>query len=416
MILQSIASDKVAVAYVTAGVTSPLWLPTLDAASRTAGLFVPILAVLLFALKIYVEWAKRPRDPSAPASWSWLKKPLVIAGAAIVALVTLSFLMRADAQAAPAPQERPRVAARRRRTADDAGEDETVSGDTTGAALTEAGAPAYAGIALQDTGMSETLPNGKFNPDVQAMFALLTNPADFGAKKRPDGSWDTSKVNTKRIPWCSVGLNAWVVRSGMPGTGDAAARSWLKWGDAVPAGKHRKWDVIVIWRGEHNDGWSGHVGVLDGETPTHWRIRGCNQGDAVSVALFPKQRYDKKRREWVPVLLGFRRPRSVWASRVTRASVAGVLTSGTAAAGGTAAIVADATATPTPPPAPPVDLSALEQVPEALNKAAEPLQQIGTPSAVKFATMLMVIAGLLTFGLFVYTILRKREDHALTGR
>jgi uncharacterized protein (TIGR02594 family) len=89
-------------------------------------------------------------------------------------------------------------------------------------------------------------------------------------------------------PWCSAFINggAWTLR--LPRSYSAAARSWLRVGeaisldDAVPGQN----DIVVLWRGDPN-GWQGHVGVLAGVEGGTVHLLSGNQGDAVSVAPFP---------------------------------------------------------------------------------------------------------------------------------
>lgn len=97
-----------------------------------------------------------------------------------------------------------------------------------------------------------------------------------------------------KIPWCSAFVNWCHVQAGIKGTNNAAARSWLDWGVEV------EWppapgDVVVLWRNSKN-GYKGHVGFYVGETKTHIKILGGNQGNKVCIASYPKTR-----------LLGYRR-------------------------------------------------------------------------------------------------------------
>jgi uncharacterized protein (TIGR02594 family) len=94
--------------------------------------------------------------------------------------------------------------------------------------------------------------------------------------------------------WCSSFVN-WCLRQvAIPGTGNAAARSWLRWGQVLEL--PRRGAIAVLWRGKP-DGWQGHVGFLDRLEGDRIWLLGGNQGNAVSIAAFPRAR-----------LLGYRWP------------------------------------------------------------------------------------------------------------
>lgn len=114
------------------------------------------------------------------------------------------------------------------------------------------------------------------------------------------------------VAWCAAFVGACLERGGLASTRSLMARSYLRWGDDEPAG--RIGAVAVLSRGR--DPAAGHVGFLMGETPTHVVLLGGNQGDAVSVAAYPKTR-----------LLGLR-----WPSAAAAAESAGRKDAGTRAA------------------------------------------------------------------------------------
>jgi uncharacterized protein (TIGR02594 family) len=89
-------------------------------------------------------------------------------------------------------------------------------------------------------------------------------------------------------PWCSAFVNWCLERVGVVGTGSAAARSWLHWGQrlALP----RRGCIAVFSR----DG-GGHVGFFIRYTSGGILVLGGNQGNQVS-----QRTYDTSR------LLGFR--------------------------------------------------------------------------------------------------------------
>lgn len=100
-----------------------------------------------------------------------------------------------------------------------------------------------------------------------------------------------------QTPWCSCFV-CWVMeRAGIPSTRSAAARSWLRWGVALPGPELGA--VVVLTRPAGGPG-SGHVGLWLGPSARGPRILGGNQGNAVSVQVYPASR-----------VLGYRWPTGV---------------------------------------------------------------------------------------------------------
>lgn len=102
------------------------------------------------------------------------------------------------------------------------------------------------------------------------------------------------QASADETPWCSAFANWVMAQCGIKGTNSAAARSWLGWGEALT--EPRLGCITVLWRGTP-DGPQGHVGFLDRIDARGIWLLGGNQGDKVSVAVFPPAR-----------LLGFRWP------------------------------------------------------------------------------------------------------------
>ena len=103
------------------------------------------------------------------------------------------------------------------------------------------------------------------------------------------------------VAWCAAFVGACLERAELASTRSLMARSYLRWGAALDKGRFGA--VAVLSRG--SDPSAGHVGFLLGETDGHVVLLGGNQGDAVSVAAFPKAR-----------LLGFRWPQAEPASQM----------------------------------------------------------------------------------------------------
>jgi uncharacterized protein (TIGR02594 family) len=97
------------------------------------------------------------------------------------------------------------------------------------------------------------------------------------------------------VAWCAAFVGACLERAGLASTRSLMARSYLRWGETLEEG--RLGAVTVLARGA--DPALGHVGFLIGETAGHVILIGGNQGDAVSVAAYPKAR-----------LLGYRWPQA----------------------------------------------------------------------------------------------------------
>ena len=97
--------------------------------------------------------------------------------------------------------------------------------------------------------------------------------------------------------WCSAFVNWCFEQCGIKGIGSPAAQSWLGFGDgmAIP----RKGCVVVFNRPP--DPFSGHVAFYIGDAPGKHggdiAVLGGNQGDAITIATYPRKR-----------LLGFRWP------------------------------------------------------------------------------------------------------------
>lgn len=135
--------------------------------------------------------------------------------------------------------------------------------------------PNWLAIAIKELGVSE-VPGDQHNKRIVEYHATTT-----------------LKATTDEIPWCSSFVNWCINESGLIGTNMAAARSWLGWGArlSIPA----LGCVVVISRGTNVA--QGHVGFYTGAEGSNIKILGGNQGNQVSVALFPKDR-----------LLGYRWP------------------------------------------------------------------------------------------------------------
>lgn len=95
-----------------------------------------------------------------------------------------------------------------------------------------------------------------------------------------------AKVKRDEVAWCAAFLGACLERAGLRATRSLIARSYLNWGEPIET--PRMGAVAVFSRGR--DPALGHVGFWLGETDKDVVLLGGNQGDAVSVARYPKSR------------------------------------------------------------------------------------------------------------------------------
>lgn len=87
-------------------------------------------------------------------------------------------------------------------------------------------------------------------------------------------------------PWCSSFVNWCLRQKWIRGTNSARARSFEEWGRPIGPTPGA---IAVLWRGLPG-GATGHVGFYLGETAQSVILLGGNQGNSVSVALYPKSR------------------------------------------------------------------------------------------------------------------------------
>lgn len=131
---------------------------------------------------------------------------------------------------------------------------------------------AYA-LARRFVGAVRELPGADHHPFVQWCHMLCALGAD-----QPD-----------ETAWCSSFVNAihWMV--GLPRSGSAAARSWLKIGQPCTLHEAREGDIVVLSRGTNPA--HGHVGFFAGrDAAGNILILGGNQGNTVSIEPFDRGR------------------------------------------------------------------------------------------------------------------------------
>lgn len=89
-------------------------------------------------------------------------------------------------------------------------------------------------------------------------------------------------------PWCAAFVGGVLEECGIKSSRSASARSYMKWGRAIP---HPVLGCIVVfWRNEVNSSF-GHVGFVAGvDQRGNLMVLGGNQKDAVNMAPFSKKR------------------------------------------------------------------------------------------------------------------------------
>lgn len=364
--------DKYLLGLAAAGLTLPVWHALLKSASENAATLAPIVLLGVAVLKFYKEWPRSEADqPSAFARVASHFPRLKSIGMLLAAVVTLGaiflFVSKGDAKASPAAlvEATKTTGTKRRRSSDDAGEDDTDE-ETAGAPESS---PAWYQSAYADLGVAEG--PGKVNSKT-----VLAYYRDAG---HPE-------IKHDEVPWCMAFVCAHLERNGVPSPKSLAVMDLDTWGEDV-TDSPQVGDVVRMWR-ESPKSWKGHTGFYVRETKTHVYVLGGNQGDRVSIAAFPRNR-----------IKSIRRPRSVSESRIVRASVGQAAAgAGVAGAGASAAVLVEAAAEPVS--------KAIEQG----EKVAEKVQGIGTDRALAIALTLVVLCGIASVALAIYTARRRAKD------
>jgi uncharacterized protein (TIGR02594 family) len=95
-------------------------------------------------------------------------------------------------------------------------------------------------------------------------------------------------IRDDETAWCSSAMCAWMEAAGIKSPRSAMARSWSKWG--VGLADAAVGAIVVFWRGSKS-GPSGHVGIVTGRDKRgNLMVLGANQGNAVTVAPFGRER------------------------------------------------------------------------------------------------------------------------------
>lgn len=89
------------------------------------------------------------------------------------------------------------------------------------------------------------------------------------------------QATSDEVPWCSSFVNWCFKTAGQKGTGSAAARSWLNWGDQLK--QPIEGCVVVLRRGAPP---SGHVGFFVRQQGAVVYVLGGNQSDQVKISAY----------------------------------------------------------------------------------------------------------------------------------
>jgi uncharacterized protein (TIGR02594 family) len=141
--------------------------------------------------------------------------------------------------------------------------------------------PPYLEIAEDEIGVREYR-GDKHNPRILQYHATTTL-----------GDWGRSR---DEVPWCSSFINFCVTRSGLSGTDNALARSWMDWG--IPVDVPMLGDIVVIKRRKRgHDALTGsrggyHVGIFVRASRGRLRLLSGNARNAVRYSYYSRSRYD----------------------------------------------------------------------------------------------------------------------------
>lgn len=90
------------------------------------------------------------------------------------------------------------------------------------------------------------------------------------------------RAQSDSVAWCAAFVGWTLKQCECPITGEATARSYLKWGYAIP--KFRPGCVVVMKRG--NSSWQGHVGFGVSQGLLYTKFLGGNQSDQVNITSY----------------------------------------------------------------------------------------------------------------------------------
>lgn len=121
-----------------------------------------------------------------------------------------------------------------------------------------------------------------------------------------------SGIKQDSVAWCAAAVGAMLKRAGHAPSGSLAARSYEGWGVGL---KEPALGAIATKR-RGNSSWQGHVGFVVGANANQIFLLGGNQGDAWSIAAFPRKDFTSFR--WpadVPLPVATKLPTTIAGAR-----------------------------------------------------------------------------------------------------
>ncbi|MGE7418760.1 TIGR02594 family protein [Methylobacterium tarhaniae] len=130
--------------------------------------------------------------------------------------------------------------------------------------------PAWLALAAHEVGVREGAGSAN-NPRVVQLFADAGFPG----------------IKTDATAWCAAAVGAMLKRAGHTPSGSLAARSYEGWG----VGLKEPALGCVATKKRNGSAWQGHVGFVVGASASQIFLLGGNQGDAWSIAAFPRKEF-----------------------------------------------------------------------------------------------------------------------------
>lgn len=127
-------------------------------------------------------------------------------------------------------------------------------------------------IAKSYLGLTEG-PGAANDPKVIELFKLAGHP----------------EIRADSVPWCAAGVSAVLQQAKLKNPRSLWALDYAKWGQALD---RPYYGCVAVKKRKAPDGKiAGHVGFCVGANKTQIVLLGFNQGDAVSIAAFPREQF-----------------------------------------------------------------------------------------------------------------------------
>ena len=219
----------------------------------------------------------------------------------------------------------------------------------------------YLQIAMYELG-TKGVKGQEDNPSIVQYFA------DVGH------SW----VKDDETAWCAAFVGSCLEKAGLTSTRALNARSYLKWGRKISNPVHGC--IVVFKRG--NSSWQGHVAFYIGESETHIKVLGGNQGNTVKISSYRKTD-----------LLGYRLPKTKLNSKTNIASGAGVVMLGASQLGTVS--------------------KTIDKVSDLTQKGGDIADNVGGIFSAVNLPLVAFFAVVCVFGFIIYERNKKVDEHGL---